>query len=123
MNPQNCIIRKGDILYVICESFEVVREIFLIDRKDAPEYIKYATNMIAMQKNLSSKYFINLRIVEKILEKLLNICIQIAKKSTGHFRQKIGQNKHRKIPSINLSFMIPTTWNMKCQIFYSKTIF
>ena len=55
VNPQNCILRKGDILYVICESFEVVKETFLINRKDAPEYIKYATNMIAMQKNLSSK--------------------------------------------------------------------
>lgn len=44
INPQEYIIKKGDIGYVICEDYETVKEALSIVSKDDVRYLNYLSN-------------------------------------------------------------------------------
>jgi hypothetical protein len=48
INPQNYILKRGDIIYVVCDDYEIAMEAMDITSKDSSKYAQYATNLISM---------------------------------------------------------------------------
>jgi hypothetical protein len=55
INPQNYIIKKGDILYVICDDYGVAMEGIEINSRENEKYVQYATNHLSMSKHIEKK--------------------------------------------------------------------
>lgn len=56
INPENYTIKKGDIGYVICDEYEIVKEALNITSSDSPEFQNFQSNLQKLDQRQTPEF-------------------------------------------------------------------